>query len=112
MAAPIASCWQAPPCVIIDPTGTILAGPARHEEIILYAEVDLAAVRAARRYFDPGGPIQPSRYLPAQRGHRSRAPVVESDPGTPADQAIRQGPEARPRPGPTGSAALAAELDT
>ena len=41
--------------VIIDPTGKILAGPARHEETILYAEVDLAAVRAARRFFDPVG---------------------------------------------------------
>ena len=39
--------------VIIGPTGTILAGPARHEETILYADIDLAAVRAARRYFDP-----------------------------------------------------------
>ena len=29
-----------------DLTGTILAGPARHEEIILYAEVDLATGRA------------------------------------------------------------------
>jgi nitrilase len=41
--------------VIIDPTGTILAGPARHEETILFADVDLAAVHAARRYFDPVG---------------------------------------------------------
>ena len=41
--------------VIVDPTGKVLAGPARHEETILYADVDLAAVRAARRYFDPVG---------------------------------------------------------
>ena len=41
--------------VIIDPTGKILAGPARHEETILYAGVDLAAVHAARRFFDPVG---------------------------------------------------------
>jgi nitrilase len=41
--------------VIVDPTGKVLAGPARHEETILYADTDHATVRAARRYFDPVG---------------------------------------------------------
>ncbi len=41
--------------VIIGPTGMILAGPARHEETTLFADVDLAEVRAARRMFDPVG---------------------------------------------------------
>ncbi len=41
--------------VIVHPTGRVLAGPARHEETILYADLDLAAVRAARRLFDPVG---------------------------------------------------------
>jgi nitrilase len=41
--------------VIVDPNGEIVAGPARHEETILYAEFDPAAVRAARRLFDPTG---------------------------------------------------------
>ncbi len=41
--------------IIVDPTGTILAGPARHEETILTAEIELSAVHAARRYFDPVG---------------------------------------------------------
>lgn len=41
--------------VIIDPQGDLLAGPARHQETILTAEVDLATVRAARRLFDPVG---------------------------------------------------------
>jgi nitrilase len=41
--------------VIIHPTGKVLAGPARHEETILYADVELSAVRAARRFFDPVG---------------------------------------------------------
>jgi nitrilase len=41
--------------VIVSPDGELLAGPARHEETILTAEIDLAAVRAARRYFDPVG---------------------------------------------------------
>jgi nitrilase len=41
--------------VIIAPSGAILAGPARREETILYADVDLAAVHSARRFFDPVG---------------------------------------------------------
>jgi nitrilase len=41
--------------VIVSPSGDILAGPAREEETILTAEVDLTAVRAARRLFDPVG---------------------------------------------------------
>jgi predicted amidohydrolase len=41
--------------VIVSPTGKILAGPARHEETILTAEIDLATVHSARRYFDPVG---------------------------------------------------------
>ena len=41
--------------VIIDPNGELLAGPARHKETILTADIDLAAVRAARRMFDPVG---------------------------------------------------------
>ena len=41
--------------VLVDPAGDIVAGPARHEETILTAEVDLSVVRAARRFFDPTG---------------------------------------------------------
>jgi nitrilase len=41
--------------VIIGPSGEILAGPARHEETILLAELDLNEVRSARRLFDPVG---------------------------------------------------------
>jgi len=41
--------------VIVGPNGEILAGPARHEETILTAELDLAQVHAARRMFDPVG---------------------------------------------------------
>jgi nitrilase len=48
--------WVSPGnSVIVGPTGKLLAGPARHEETILYAEVDPSAVRSARRYFDPTG---------------------------------------------------------
>jgi len=41
--------------VIVGPDGELLAGPARHQETILTAELDLDAVHAARRMFDPVG---------------------------------------------------------
>lgn len=41
--------------VICNPNGEIVAGPLRHEEGILTAEIDLAAVAAGRRMFDPVG---------------------------------------------------------
>jgi nitrilase len=41
--------------VIVGPSGEVLAGPARHEETILTAELDLDSVHAARRMFDPVG---------------------------------------------------------
>ena len=40
---------------IIGPNGEVLAGPARDEEAILIAEIDLDRVHAARRLFDPTG---------------------------------------------------------
>jgi nitrilase len=39
--------------VIVDPTGTVLAGPLVRQEGVLYAELDLDAARARRRLFDP-----------------------------------------------------------
>jgi nitrilase len=41
--------------LIVDPKGNILAGPAEHEETILYAVVDLSQVHAVRRLFDTVG---------------------------------------------------------
>jgi nitrilase len=41
--------------VIVDPFGHIVAGPISQEEGILYAPVDLAIVRQARRQFDVVG---------------------------------------------------------
>ena len=41
--------------VIVDPAGTVLAGPLVREEGILHAELDLDAARARRRLFDPVG---------------------------------------------------------
>lgn len=65
--------------VIVDPTGTIMAGPARHEETILYAEVDLAAVRAARRLFDPVGHYNRPDVFQLGVDTRPRSSVVQRD---------------------------------
>ncbi len=40
---------------IVDPAGTVLAGPLVREEGILYADLDLDDGRARRRLFDPAG---------------------------------------------------------
>jgi nitrilase len=41
--------------VIVGTNGEILAGPARHAETVLVAELDLTKVLSARRLFDPVG---------------------------------------------------------
>jgi len=41
--------------VIVDPNGSVLAGPLVREEGILYATLDLDAARARKRLFDPVG---------------------------------------------------------
>ena len=65
--------------VIIAPTGTILAGPARRQETILYADIDLAAVRAARRYFDPVGHYHRPDIFQLHVDTRARPAVVPRD---------------------------------
>jgi nitrilase len=62
--------------VIVSPTGKILAGPARHEETILSAEIDLDAVHAARRYFDPVGHYHRPDIFQLVADTRPRPPVV------------------------------------
>lgn len=70
--------------VIVDPGGEILAGPARHEETILYADLDLTAVRAARRLFDPVGHYHRPDIFRLTVDTNPRPPVVTralADPG-------------------------------
>jgi nitrilase len=62
--------------VIVSPTGNILAGPARHQETILYADIDPAAVRAARRYFDPAGHYHRPDIFQLRVDASPRPPVV------------------------------------
>ncbi len=41
--------------IVVAPTGDALAGPVRHEETIVYADLDLSLVRRQRQNFDPAG---------------------------------------------------------
>ncbi|HYI54117.1 MAG TPA: nitrilase, partial [Microlunatus sp.] len=69
--------------------------PARHEETILYAEVDLAAVRAARRYFDPVGHYNRPDIFQLSVDTRPRPPVVRREPadvGAPETMGTREDP--------------------
>jgi nitrilase len=40
---------------IVDPMGRVLAGPVRESQEILYADLDLGLIPAAKRMFDPAG---------------------------------------------------------
>src|SRR4029453_2832712 len=55
-------------------------GPARHEEAILYADIDPAAVRAARRYFDPVGHYHRPDIFQLRVDTRPRPSVVLQEP--------------------------------
>lgn len=47
--------WMDSRPIIVAPNGELLAGPARQQETILTAEIDIDTVHAARRMFDPVG---------------------------------------------------------
>ena len=67
--------------VIVDPSGAILAGPAREQETILTADVDLTAVRTARRYFDPTGHYHRPDVFSLTVDVRPRPAVTMIEPG-------------------------------
>jgi nitrilase len=62
--------------VIVSPNAELLAGPARHEETILTAEIDLDRVHAARRMFDPVGHYNRPDVFRLTVDTRSRPPVA------------------------------------
>ena len=62
--------------VIVGPNGDILAGPARHQETILTADIDLDAVHAARRMFDPVGHYNRPDVFRLSVDTRRRTPVT------------------------------------
>jgi len=73
--------------VICSPNGEIVAGPLRHEENILTAEIDLAAVALGRRFFDPVGHYHRPDVFQLSVDTRARHAVnlVTDDPSEPAD---------------------------
>ena len=71
--------------VIVAPSGEILAGPARHEEAILTADLDLDAVRAARRLFDPVGHYNRPDVFHLAADLRARPAVMVTATSDPAD---------------------------
>ena len=78
--------WVAPGnTVIVDPLGQLLAGPARYEETILYAEVDPGVVQSSRRYFDPTGHYNRPDVFRLTVDTRSRPAVSEITAGVDAD---------------------------
>jgi nitrilase len=62
--------------VIVDPSGTVLAGPLVREEGILYATLDLDAGRARRRWFDPVGHYNRPDVFRLVVDDRPKPPVV------------------------------------
>jgi predicted amidohydrolase len=78
--------WVSPGnSVIVDPMGQLLAGPARHEETILYAEVDPGVVQSSRRYFDPTGHYNRPDVFRLTVDTRSRPAVSEIIAGVDVD---------------------------
>jgi nitrilase len=70
--------------VICNPNGEIVAGPLRHEEGILTAEVDLSRVDSARRLFDPVGHYnRPDVFqLSVDTRRRQAVTLLTDDPAT------------------------------
>ena len=71
--------------VIVAPSGEILAGPARHEETILTADLDLDAVRSARRLFDPVGHYNRPDVFHLAADLRARPAVMVTATSDPSD---------------------------
>jgi nitrilase len=62
--------------VIVDPNGTVLAGPLVREEGMLYATLDLDVGRARRRWFDPVGHYNRPDVFRLVVDDRPKPPVV------------------------------------
>jgi nitrilase len=65
--------------IIVDPTGTVLAGPVEEEERIVTAELDLSLVATTRRFFDPVGHYNRPDVFRLAVDTRARPAVVETE---------------------------------
>ncbi len=78
--------------VIVDPSGTLLAGPVPDNEEILYAEIDANLARASRHEFDPVGHYRGGGVFHLSVDTRSHTTVsIDAAPGT-ADAGAGGGP--------------------
>lgn len=65
--------------IIVAPDGTVLAQADKHEETIIYADLDLALVREARQNFDPTGHYSRPDVLRLNVDRQRRDPATFSD---------------------------------
>lgn len=65
--------------IVVDPKGTVLAGPVEREERIVTADLDLDLVPTERRFFDPVGHYNRPDVFRLAVDTRARPAVVEPE---------------------------------
>ncbi len=65
--------------IIVAPDGTVLAAAEKHEETIIYADLDLSLVREARQNFDPTGHYSRPDVLQLNVDRQRRDPATFTD---------------------------------
>lgn len=84
--------WMCPGwSAIAEPGGSLLAGPLKEAEGILYAELDAGAARAARMEFDPVGHYARRDVFQLRIDRRAKPAVVADHGGAAVDAALPSG---------------------